>query len=145
MITFKELIKNNLISDIPISHQHNLELLLIASNKLRTAWGKPLIVTSGYRTMQDHIRIYSEIAHREGVDFNPKLVPMKSNHLYGLACDLKDPDGSLYQWAHNNQDKLTEWGIWCEKDTKGWLHIQIAPYGSYKEGSSRFFTVRALK
>lgn len=134
MITFKELMGSHVISEIPIAHQHNLETLLVCVNKLREEWGKPLIVTSGYRSLQEHLQIYS----KKGITDRSKI-PMKSKHLEGNSVDFADPDGSLYQWAFNNQGKLTEWGIWCELGTKGWLHCQCVPYGSYVEGKSRFF------
>lgn len=139
MITFKELIGDISISDIPIDHQHNLEILLKYANKLRAAYGKPMIITSGYRTIQDHIRIYSQLASRKGIEFDRSKVPMKSRHLFGLACDILDKDGSLYKWAESNEKILEDCGLWCEKDTNGWLHIQCVPYGSYREGKSRFF------
>lgn len=134
MITFKELLGNNSITDTSIETQHNLEELLKAVNKLRAEWGKPMRVTSGYRSLQDHLRIYSQ----KGITDQSKI-PMKSKHLFGLAVDFADPDGSLYAFALANQDKLAEWGIWCEEGTKGWLHCQCVPYGSYTEGKSRFF------
>lgn len=133
-ISFKEMLGDNNINDVPIAHQHNMEKTLICVNKLREAWGKPIVVTSGYRSLQHHLEIYS----KKGITDRSKI-PMQSKHLSGLAVDLSDPDGSLYKWAYNNQDKLTEWGIWCERDTKGWLHCQSVPYGSYNEGKSRFF------
>lgn len=134
MITFKELLGNNSIVDVDTNIQHNLEDLLKASNKLRAEWGKPMTVTSGLRSMVEHLRIYSQ----KGVTDKSKI-PMKSKHLSGLAVDFADPDGSLYAWAKAHEDKLAEWGIWCELDTKGWLHCQCVPYGSYTEGKSRFF------
>lgn len=133
-ISLKELFSGHVISDIPISHQHNLEILLIAVNKLRSEWGKPMTVSSGYRSEQDHIRIYTS----KGITDRSKI-PMSSKHLFGLAVDFADPDGSLYKWAFEHQDKLAEWGIWCEAGTNGWLHCQCVQYGSYKPGSSRFF------
>jgi hypothetical protein len=134
MITFRELLSGNLISDVPIAHQHNLEDLLLAVNKLRDEWAKPLIVTSGYRSMQQHLRIYSA----KGITDQSKI-PMQSKHLVGLAVDLADPNGELYAWAEANEDKLIEFGLWCERGTQGWLHCQCVPYGSYQEGKSRFF------
>lgn len=130
MISFKELLSGNLITDLSIAQQHNMEDLLVAVNKLRAAWGKPLRVTSGFRTMQDHLRIYSQ----KGITDKAKI-PMGSKHLSGLAVDFADPDGSLYAWAYANPTLLAEWGIWCEADTKGWLHCQIAP----PKSGSRFF------
>lgn len=134
MISYKELLSGHNVSDLPIAHQHNLEDLLKAVNKLRAAWGKPLTVTSGYRSQQDHLRIYAA----KGIT-DPSKIPMQSKHLFGLSVDFADPDGSLYAWAYANTDKLEEWGIWCEEGTKGWLHCQIVPYGSYKKGGSRWF------
>lgn len=130
MVTFREIIGHSSIADIPIAHQHNLEELLKKVNLLRTAWGKPLIVSSGYRSMQDHLRIYGQ----KGITDRSKI-PMKSAHLRGDACDLVDSDGSLYAWAFSNQDKLAEWGLYCESGTVGWLHAQQTP----PKSGSRFF------
>lgn len=133
MITYNELIKGNFINDIPVAHQQNLEELLKCVNKLRTAWGKPLIVTSGYRSLQKHLDIYAS----KGI--KPPKVPMGSRHLSGLACDFADPTGELYAWALLNEPLLEECGLWCESGTANWLHVQCVPYGSYKPGKSRFF------
>ncbi len=130
MLSYKELLSGHVLSDVPIAHQQHLEDLLIKVNKLRAEWGKPLVVTSGYRSMQDHLRIY----HAKGIT-DPSKIPMQSKHLSGDACDLSDPDGSLYKWAFENQDKLAEWELWCEKDTKGWLHVQRLP----PKSGNRFF------
>lgn len=127
MISYKELLGKHNVAELPIAHQHNLEDLLKAVNKLRAEWGKPLIVTSGYRSEQDHLRIYSQIAAKKGVQFDASKVPMGSLHLVGLAVDFLDKDGLLYKWAYFNTKKLEEWGIWCEMNTDGWLHCQIKP------------------
>lgn len=132
-ISFKEILGNNQISDVPIAIQHNIDELLKCVNKLRDAWGKPLIVTSGLRTMNQHLRIYSEM------NIFPPNVPMKSRHLTGNAVDFADPTGNLYTWALLNEAGLEEWGLWAEAGTKGWLHVQNVPYGSYKPGHTRFF------
>lgn len=134
MVSFKELLSGEMISDVPMAHQHNLEELLKAVNLLRAEWGSPLTVTSGYRTMQKHLQIYS----RKGIT-DKALIPMKSKHLSGLAVDFADPTGNLYQWAKSNEHILEKCGIWCEEGTKGWLHCQCVPYGSYEQGKSRFF------
>lgn len=135
MITFKELIKNIQISDIPINHQHNLEELLKRMNLVRNAWAKPMTITSGYRTMQDHLRIYSEIASKKGIEFDSKKVPMGSQHLSGCACDISDPKGELMSWCQANVPLLEQIGLWMEADTKGWVHFQINPPRS----GNRFF------
>jgi uncharacterized protein YcbK (DUF882 family) len=134
MISFRELLSGEMLNDVPIAHQHNLEELLKAVNLLRAEWGKPMIVTSGYRTMQKHLQIYS----RKGIT-DRTLIPMKSKHLVGLAVDFADPTGDLYQWAKDNEHILEKCGIWCESGTVGWLHCQCVPYGSYEQGKSRLF------
>jgi uncharacterized protein YcbK (DUF882 family) len=136
MLTFKELIRDMQLSDIPHPHQLNLEVLLTRMNKIRTAWNKPMIVTSGYRSMHDHLRIYSQIATKRGQVFDPSKVPMQSNHLKGAAVDISDPDGKLYDWCQANKNILEEVGLWCEeKDDQARVHFQIFPPKSGK----RFF------
>lgn len=111
----------------------NLHVLLERINKIRSAWGKPMTVTSGFRTLEDHKRIYKDIARRNGSDV--VRVPMGSKHLQGAACDIADPDGSLMNWCKNNIPLLEEVKLWMEVDTKGWCHFQIEPPGS----GNRFF------
>lgn len=129
MITFNELIKGNSIADIPIEHQHNLEELLKKINMIRAKWGKPMTVTSGYRSMQDHLRIYSQ----KGIT-DQKKIPMQSNHLYGRAVDISDPKQELQKFLLANVSLLEEAGLWCEdfSATKTWVHLQINPPKSGK-------------
>ena len=138
MISMTELLgsKNN-INDVPILHQHNLEDLLIKINRIRTEWGQPMIVTSGYRSMQDHLRIYSEInAKRVKAGLEEKKIPIGSKHLLGLAVDISDPDGSLHDWCVANEALLEEVGLWCEvKDEQNRVHFQTEPPRS----GNRFF------
>ena len=138
MISFNELLgpKNN-INDVPILHQHNLEDLLVKINKIRTAWAKPMTITSGYRSMQDHLRIYSEInAKLRKAGKAERKVPMGSKHLLGLACDVSDPDGSLHDWCVANTKLLEDVGLWCEvKDDAARVHFQSEAPASKK----RFF------
>lgn len=137
MITFKELLGNNLISDVDIAIQHNLEELLKVMNLIREKYNKPMIITSGLRNKQDHIRIYSQIASKKGEDFDISKVPMKSNHLYGLACDISCKNNDLQKWCLDNVDFLAEIGVWMEdfSVTPTWVHFQIVPPKSGK----RFF------
>lgn len=125
MISFKELLHGHSIADVPINHQQNLVDLQTRVNRLREAWGRPLIVTSGYRTAADQARI------------NPKAP--RSKHMEGNAVDIADPTGELYAWAVKNEARLTEWGLWCERRQGPWLHVQRVQYGSYKPNKSRFF------
>ena len=133
-ITYNELLHGHLISDVPLTHQHHLEELLVAVNKLRVLWNKPMIVTSGWRSPQEQMQINPKAPH--------------SNHCLGYAVDVGDPDGSLYAFVedldHNNQQVLKDMGLWFEAGTNtrgihSWLHIQCVAYGSYRDGKSRFF------
>jgi uncharacterized protein YcbK (DUF882 family) len=99
MITFKEILGNHLLSEVPHQHQLNIENLVTKMNLVRAVWAKPMLITSGYRSMQDHLRIYSQLAAQRGVAFDPKKVPMKSRHLSGDAVDISDPDGKLFKWC----------------------------------------------
>lgn len=129
MISMKELIKDTPISDISLDIQHNLEEVLLRINKIRTAYNKPMKVTSGYRTMQDHIRIYN----RKGI-MDPKKIPMQSKHLYGKAVDISDPNQDLQKWCLTNIKMLEDVGLWLEdfSATPNWVHFQIEPPKSGK-------------
>lgn len=131
MITFKELQGDNSLTDIPIAHQQNMQDLLVKVNKIRAAYNKPLIVTSGYRSMQDHLRIYRS----KGV--KDDKIPMKSAHLRGLACDLYDPKGELKKFILDNIKLLEDNGLYCEDFaySPNWVHVQSVPPASGK----RFF------
>ena len=129
MITYKELLGSHTIAEVPIEHQHNLEDLLLKLNSFRAAYNNPMIITSGYRSEQEHIRIYS----RKNIHY--PNVPMGSSHLIGKACDFFDPSGSLMTFAKNNTPLLESLDLYCEDATVGWLHIQTTKPRS----GSRFF------
>lgn len=129
MITYKELLSGATLADIPWAHQINLENLLIAVNKLRAIYGKPMSVTSGYRTMQKHLEIYS----RKGITDRTKI-PMQSNHLIGAAVDFADPSSELYAFCVSNYDVLAECGLYMELGTIGWTHVSIKAPKSGKRG-----------
>lgn len=121
---------------LPIEHQQNIDVLLDKLNRFRAAYAKPMIVTSGYRTKADHLRIYKAKRVPES------KIPWGSKHLSGQACDFADTDGSLKQWVRDNESLvLNSFGLWCEhwKATDGWLHAQSVPYGSWKKGDSLWF------
>lgn len=136
-ISMNELLKGTPISEVPIEHQHNLEELKKRINIIREKWGKPMTVTSGYRSMFDHKRIYSEINAKRRKLKQPELtIPMGSKHLSGSAVDISDPDGSLHAWCKANIPLLEEVELWCEeKDNEARVHFQIFPPKSGK----RFF------
>lgn len=112
--------------------QSNLNILLDRINKLRKLWGKPMTVTSGFRSMSDHICIYQQKAKQEGKKFDMSKIPMKSKHLSGQAVDIYDPDFSLTKWCKQNNSKvLFDIGLWCEDDTTvPRLHFQTEKVSS---------------
>ena len=127
MISTKELLCGNIITDLSIAEQHNLEELKDKLNKLRIEWGKPMVVTSGFRTVYQHRLIYS----KKGND----KPPMGSQHLQGKAADIADPYGALYLWCEQHMPLLADTGLWCEKGTVGWVHFQTTP----PKSGARFF------
>jgi uncharacterized protein YcbK (DUF882 family) len=90
----------------------NLQALLSAVNKLRTLYGKPMYVSSGYRPGH-----YNTDAHGA----------KNSTHLTCQAVDFKDADGALKTWI--TEDMLVQCGLYMEarEATPVWLHVQIRP------------------
>lgn len=129
MITRQEILKNH---DCPPEYEDNLLELLIRINKVRDAYGRPMIVTSGFRSMEDHLRIYKQ----KGITDKSKI-PMKSKHLFCQAVDISDADGKLKKWINENVKLMEEIGLWFEdfSKTPTWVHVQIIPPSSNK----RFF------
>ncbi len=132
MISMKEILKNVSLESLPKEHQDNLKILLEKANVIRSAYGKPLTVSSGYRSLDDHLRIYKE----KGI-IDQSKIPMASKHLYGQAIDFADPKQELQKWILANIKILEDNGIFCEdfSATVNWLHMQILPPKSGK----RFF------
>lgn len=129
MISMDELLKGHDLTSLPEKHQYNLSVLLDRINVIREAWGKPLSVTSGYRSKEDHLRVYKELAEKRGVEFDEAKIPWGSQHLLGCAVDISDPDGKLYDWCRRDMDKqVIEAILWCEqKDDQPRVHFQINP------------------
>jgi uncharacterized protein YcbK (DUF882 family) len=121
MITLREL--NPKQASLTPAQDANLRVLQERMNRIRAAWGKPMFVTSGFRTLEDHRRIYKDIARKNGSDV--VRVPMGSKHLEGSACDIADQDGSLMAWCKANVQLLELAQLWCEDGTRGWVHFQI--------------------
>lgn len=132
MISMTELLSGQCTFEACTDEQKkNLNILLEKVNKVRVAYGKPMTVTSGLRTMKHHLEIYAKKGQF------PPHVPMKSNHLFGRAVDFADGNGELKKWVMNNLPLMEEIGLWMEdfSATKTWLHVQINPPASGK----RFF------
>ena len=138
MITFSELLKGITFEKVGPDEMANLYRLHYCLNVIRVHYGKPMIVTSGFRSKEDHLRIYSEINEKRKAEGKPELsVPMGSMHLRGAACDILDRDGSLQEWVKSHESLLVELGVYCEHFdyTGGWVHFQTLPPAS----GTRFF------
>lgn len=97
----------------------NLRDLFCKLRKVEDAWiqanGRPFVVTSGLRSIEDQERI------------NPSA--MHSKHLTGQAADIADSDGSMAKWILANLPLMRETGLWFEDfdHTHSWCHYQSAP------------------
>lgn len=90
----------------------NLTVLLTAVNRLRTAYGKPMIVNSGYRPA----------AYNKSIGGAPN-----SAHITCQAVDLRDVDGEIKKFC--TEERLKECGLWMEHPsaTPTWCHVQVRP------------------
>jgi uncharacterized protein YcbK (DUF882 family) len=134
MISMKEFLGHATIADLSLDHAHNAEELLKRINILREAWGKPWIVTSGYRTMQDHLRIYSQInSKRRAQGLDDLRVPTSSKHLSGEAIDIYDSGLKITKWLKENDSaRLQAVDLYCEEGNDNWVHFQLRPPKSGK-------------
>lgn len=140
MISMSELLKNKYkLEDQSVEIQENLKILLEKVNKIRALWAKPMTVTSGLRTMEDHLRIYRQMAEKKGIAFDESKVPKRSKHLFGQACDIADTGLVITQWLKDNPQILEDIDLYCEAGNSNWVHFQTVPFGSYKPGGTRWF------
>ena len=127
MITMQELLKEYKFEDLDPEYQKNGEELLHRINLIRIVWNKPMIVTSGFRSMDDHLRIYAA----KGITDKAKI-PMKSMHLRFAAVDIADPSLELTKLLKSEPDLLEDAELWCEEGNSNWTHFQIFPPKSGK-------------
>lgn len=108
--TIEEL--NNHKVQLTEEQTNNLKVLIERLSVIREKYGKPFVVTSGVRSIQDQMRI------------NPNAP--KSAHLLGMAVDISDHDGELKKWLLANIHILEEADLYCEdfKTTVTWVHFQ---------------------
>ena len=128
MITIEELLKGKKLEDLSGKVRYNLHVLVDRLNVIREAYGKPMMVTSGFRSREDHLRIYKELAVKRHIEFNEEEIPWGSQHLTGAAADIADPLGVLHIWCMANIPILEETCLWIEaKDDQPRVHFQINP------------------
>lgn len=105
--------------DFPLTQEleDNLMDLLIKINKFRNIYGKPMVVSSGYRP-----GVYNKNANGAS----------KSKHMTLQACDFIDLNGDLDEFCVNNKDVLKECGLYLEHPyfTPTWCHLQSIPPSS---------------
>ena len=111
MITKDEILKGQ---EIPPEFEANLAVLLQRVNKFRLMYGKPMIVTSGYRTVE----------HNKAIG-GAKL----SRHCVCMACDFADSDGAIKQWVKENPEVLEICDLYMEDPERcsGWIHLDTLP------------------
>lgn len=98
----------------------NLKALTAVLNKVREAYGLPMVISSCYRPAAINAAVGGA---------------KKSNHLMCLAADIADKDGKFTEWVMKNLDKVKECGVEAVEDPKytvGWTHLQIVPVKSGK-------------
>lgn len=96
----------------------NLKVLMGVLNKVREAYGSPMLISSCYRPAAINAAVGGA---------------KKSNHLMCLAADIADKDGKFTEWVMKNLDKVKECGVEAvenPKYTAGWLHLQLVPVKS---------------
>jgi len=126
MITLNEFLRGANYDVLDQKIKDNIKILLERVNKIRDIWGRAMIVTSGLRTMEDHLRIYAQ----KGIT-DLKKIPMKSSHLNGCAIDIADSHLELTAFLKKDGSKiLVDNELWCEDGNKNWVHLQINPPAS---------------
>ena len=100
-------------SDYTPEVSDNLDKLLIPLNKIRDAYGKPMIVNSGWRPPSVNASTPGAATH--------------SKHMLGLAADISDPDGSLWAWVLQNLQLMKDNDIFMEDKrwTPSWVHFGL--------------------
>jgi len=113
--------------DYPLSAEQltNFETLHTKLNRIRQDFGKPMIITSGVRSIEDQTRIDRK---RIGVSGKPAAVRKGSCHLKAAAADIADRTGELAAWLlEDHGRRLKEYDVYIEDPivTKVYVHIQV--------------------
>ncbi len=115
MITAKEILMGR-DEEFPLTKEQwwNLCELLAKLNTFRALYGKPLVVSSGYRPPPINAQVGGS---------------PNSAHLHCQAVDFKDENGDLARWILAHQYILKQVDLYMEdpKHTLGWVHLQTRP------------------
>jgi hypothetical protein len=103
-------------SEYPLSEEleKNMVDILFRINKLRHEYGKPFVISSGYRPGK----------------YNKKAGgAKKSAHVTCQAIDIVDKDKELAKWCIRNVELLEKLGLYMENPdyTPTWVHLQTRP------------------
>lgn len=130
MISINEIVKPG--DDPNVDQLNNLRILNYKLNCVRQFFGKPLTITSGFRTVPEQMEIYLKLG---------KKPPLGSMHLFGAAADVADSDGILKKWILDNLEFMENQFLFMEDfdATPTWVHLQIYSYGSWAPGKTHFF------
>src|SRR4051812_13311327 len=101
MITRDEILMGR-DKDAPLSPEleHNLTDSLKKFNIIRTAYGKFMVCSSGYRP--------------PAINSATPGAAKNSTHMLCMAMDVKDPDGTFRTWALQNLKLFKDNDIWLE-------------------------------
>lgn len=107
-------------SDYTQEISDNIDKLLIPLNKIRSAYGKPMMITSGWRPPSINASTPGAATH--------------SKHMMGLAADIEDKEGSLWAWVLENLQLMKDLNIYMEDKrwTPGWVHFGLGGPSSGK-------------
>ena len=139
MVRLDEIVPMRVYNDLPMDYRINITHLHYKVNVLRRLCKIPFHITSGFRTDEQHQRIYKEIndkRHEKGL--GPIRIPLSSQHLFGCAVDIGDSNSKIKQWVKaQSEQHLALIGLWYEHfdATPFHLHAQIYP----PESGQRFF------
>jgi hypothetical protein len=99
---------NDLTSDVDA----NATKLLDAVNTFLTNYRPIIIISSGWRPKSYNTKIGGAPS---------------SNHITGLAIDIKDTDNSVFKYVLKNLDLAQQLGLYFEDKrwTPTWVHIQL--------------------
>lgn len=146
MVSIWELVDKMTWGTIPEDHRMHLAQLHHRLNVVRFASQMPMVINNdhnkarGYRTHEQHYLIYEKInKQRQEKGLNPVRVPTESKHLFGLAADSYDPDGTHKILISLDPGFHGSVGFWFEHfdATPQWVHWQIVPH-------ARFITTKEI-
>lgn len=110
MISLKELLGDNKLEDLTPEMQANATELLRRVNLFRAEYGKPMYVTSGYRSPEHNAKIGGA---------------KSSSHMSCQALDFRDGDKKLKEFIANDPAILERCDLYMEHPdhTETWVHL----------------------